>query len=141
MTLANMIGATPRLLIVDHEPAICYTLQHILEHYGYAARAISDGAVALALLRHEPFDLVLIEPQLPGRIDGRKLIQLAAVHQPKAVIMLLTEALELALPHDRVSARRHLALDKTASPATIANSVVFALEQRTQPTNRYRLVI
>ena len=139
MTRINMIDTTPQLLIVDHEPAISYTLQHILEHYGYAARAITDGAVALALLQHEPFDLVLIEPQLPGRIDGRILIQLAAVHQPDAVIVLLSGGLELALQHDRGDVRGHLALDKTASPAAIASRVVCALAQRAQRTNGLHL--
>jgi hypothetical protein len=32
MRAAELIDALPRLLIVDADPAICYTLQHILQH-------------------------------------------------------------------------------------------------------------
>lgn len=118
--------AVPRLLIVDEAPAICATLEHILQHYGYATRAATDGVAALLLLMREPFDLLLIEPRLPGRIDGRTLIQITAIQQPGTGIMLLTGALDLALPFDRIDLRRYPALDKTASPTAIATAVALA---------------
>ena len=138
MTLTDTID-TPRLLIVDDDPAICYTLQHILEYYGYAVHAAGDGVAALALLLSEQFDLVLIEPRLPGRIDGVNLMQLAAVHQPGAALVLLTGALDLALPYHRADIRRYAALDKNASPVVIASRVAISLAQRAEASETPQL--
>jgi DNA-binding NtrC family response regulator len=130
MILPETIDAPARLLIVDEEPAVCYTLEHILCYYGYAVCSVTDGAVATARLLQEEFDLLLIERRLPGRIDGQSLIRMAAEHQPDLAIVLLTGTLDLALPCDRAEVRRYPAIDKTASAATIATCVARALAPR-----------
>lgn len=130
MMFAKTIDAPPRLLIVDEELAICYTLQYILEYYGYAVQATTDGAAARALLLQAVFDLLLIERRLPGRIDGRSLIQIARLHQPDLAIVLLTGTLDLALPCDQAEVRSYPAIDKNASPATIATCVARTLAPR-----------
>jgi DNA-binding NtrC family response regulator len=116
----------PRLLIVDESPSICATLEHILQYYGYDTCATTDGVSALVVLLREQFDMLLIEPRLPGRVDGRTLIQIAVDQQPNAAIMLLTGSLDLAQPDDRIGLRRYQSIDKTASPAAIATAVALA---------------
>ena len=132
MICTDAINTAPRLLIVDEEPAICYTLQHILDYYGYAVRATTDGTAAWSLLLQEEFDLLLIERRLPGRIDGQSLIRLAAVQQPDAVTVLLTGALDVALPRERADVRGFAAIDKTASPSAIVTCVARALAPRAE---------
>lgn len=139
MASFNTTDARPQLLIVDDEPEICFTLQYVLHDYGYSSRATTNGATALALLQQQQFDLLLLDPRLPGGIDGQNIIQLAAVHRPRMVIVLLTGALDLAIPYDRVDLRRFDALDKTALPAAIVTGVAHALAQRPTHLNELHL--
>ncbi len=60
--------ATPipaRLLLVDDEPRILRSLLDLLGPRGFGLASASDGAQALDLLRHHPFDLVILDLRLP----------------------------------------------------------------------------
>jgi two-component system response regulator AtoC len=54
------------VLVVDDESAIREFLTTFLERYGFAVRSASDGASALALLRAEHVDVILVDLQMPG---------------------------------------------------------------------------
>jgi CheY-like chemotaxis protein len=56
-----------RILVVDDEPDICEILQEILHQAGHQVRVAPDGDSALAVLRGEPFDLILTDIFMPGK--------------------------------------------------------------------------
>lgn len=56
-----------RILVVDDEPDICEILLEILRQAGHQVRVASDGDSALAVLRGEPFDLILTDIFMPGK--------------------------------------------------------------------------
>lgn len=122
--------STPHILIVDDEPAICFTLQCALEHYGYAVAAASNGAEAHARITRASFDMLLIDPRLAGRISASDLIYDAEICQPPAAILLLVGTLDFALPPARANLNRFATLAKAASPPAIATAVAIALAQR-----------
>lgn len=57
---------TPKILVVDDDPAISEMLTLVLETEGFAPIAVTDGALAVpAFQEHQP-DLILLDLMLPG---------------------------------------------------------------------------
>ena len=57
----------PSILVVEDEPAIRELLQVNLADAGYAVRGVADAESALASIRAELPDLVLLDWMLPGK--------------------------------------------------------------------------
>jgi class 3 adenylate cyclase len=62
-----------RLLVADDDEANRELLRRRLERLGYAVAVCGDGTEALALVRAESFDLVLLDLLMPG-LDGRDVL-------------------------------------------------------------------
>jgi DNA-binding response OmpR family regulator len=58
-----------RILIVEDEPAIAFTLENDLEAEGYEIAVVADGVEAVRRALTEPFDLILLDVMLPNK-DG-----------------------------------------------------------------------
>jgi len=56
----------PRILVVDDEPAIRDSLRMILEYEDYEFLGVASGPEALALIRREPPDLVMLDIKMAG---------------------------------------------------------------------------
>jgi PAS domain S-box-containing protein len=67
-------GVGGRILVVDDDADNREILTRRLEREGYQPAAEADGASALARLRREPFDLVLLDIFMPG-MDGFQVLQ------------------------------------------------------------------
>jgi DNA-binding response OmpR family regulator len=64
-----MTEKKPSVLIVDDDHECRLMLSTVFAHEGYAVNAVADGAMALAIMRSQPPDLVMLDAQLP-RING-----------------------------------------------------------------------
>ena len=60
---------TPRILVIDDEPAIRDTMRMILEYEGYECLTAASGAEGLAMVERESPDLVFLDIKMPG-MDG-----------------------------------------------------------------------
>lgn len=60
--------ARPRrhVLVADDDPSIRTFLLDYLEQAGFTVRTVGDGMAALDLFSTEPFDIVLLDFQMPG---------------------------------------------------------------------------
>jgi DNA-binding response OmpR family regulator len=58
-----------RILIVEDEPAIAFTLENDLEAEGYEVAVVADGVEAVRRALAQPFDLILLDVMLPNK-DG-----------------------------------------------------------------------
>ena len=58
-----------RILIVEDEPAIAFTLENDLQTEGYEVVVVADGVEAVRRARCEAFDLILLDVMLPNK-DG-----------------------------------------------------------------------
>jgi two-component system NtrC family sensor kinase len=54
------------VLIVDDEPALRGAVVRFLDRRGLHAQGAADGAEALELLRHHPFDAIISDVRMPG---------------------------------------------------------------------------
>lgn len=64
-----------RVLVVDDQAEIRGMTEMVLSGAGYLVRTAEDGLGALRALRTEPFDLVLLDVNMPG-MDGWETLRL-----------------------------------------------------------------
>jgi len=62
----SLTGHGERVLVVDDEPDIRGTLSELLRYNGYQVDSVGSGNEALAAVRTQPPDLVLLDLLLPG---------------------------------------------------------------------------
>lgn len=74
-------GTVIRILVVDDEPSICKALTMALSRAGYEAIAAQSGESALAIVRNEHIDILLIDLRIPD-MRGDVIFEVAAGHQP-----------------------------------------------------------
>ena len=55
-----MARKRPRMLIVAADPTLRFTLEEILQYYGYDAATAASRAEAATLIAHDPFEQVLL---------------------------------------------------------------------------------
>lgn len=68
-----MSNSQIKILVVDDEPGLLYSLLAFLEDEGYRANGASSGEEALTMLSEKTFDAVIVDIRLPG-IDGNEVI-------------------------------------------------------------------
>lgn len=86
-----MTGATKGsgFLIVDDEPDMCWTLEHILRQKGYASRTALTGAEALSLMETQTFRLAFLDAKLPD-IEGLELARSIHTLAPEMPIVMVS---------------------------------------------------
>jgi len=70
-----------RILVVDDEPSICKALSAALSRAGYDVATAQSGEAALATVRAEHVDVLLIDLRIPD-MRGDIVFELAAAIQP-----------------------------------------------------------
>ncbi len=78
-----------RVLVVDDDPGVRYTLREILESEGLAVDEAADGVEALARLEARPAELVISDLRMP-RLDGLGLLRALAGRAPAPRVVLIT---------------------------------------------------
>jgi CheY-like chemotaxis protein/phosphoribosyl 1,2-cyclic phosphodiesterase len=66
---APLLPTRPRILVAEDDDGVAETLKSVLEDDGYEIRRARDGVEAVNLLGEVPFDLVLLDLEMPG-MDG-----------------------------------------------------------------------
>ena len=83
-----------RLLVVDDNKVNRLLLSRSVELHGHRVASAENGRVALELLRREPFDLMLLDIEMP-EMDGFQVMeQLAADPQLRDLPVIVTSSLE-----------------------------------------------
>ena len=77
------------LLIVDDERSIRLSLRTILGNFGFEIVEAARGEEAVALVRTEPFDAVLLDINMPG-MGGIEVCRLMRKAAPRLPILMLT---------------------------------------------------
>ena len=88
-----------RILIVDGRRDSSDDLARELAAQGYRVRQAADASAAVDALHRERADLVLIEANLPGWIDGAALAGFIAGREVPVVMMAGTPEAESRLEH------------------------------------------
>lgn len=78
-----------KILVVEDDPTVAQTLQHLLSSYHYAVDTAADGEVGLQMADAFDYDLMLLDILLP-RLDGISLCQQLRASGSQIPILLLT---------------------------------------------------
>jgi DNA-binding response OmpR family regulator len=62
-----MVGALPKVLLVDDDPLVRVSLAEVLSESGYDVAEAADGNGALTALERAAFDLVVLDILMPER--------------------------------------------------------------------------
>ncbi len=81
----------PKLLIIEDEKLVRWSLQQKLMHEGYDIESCATGEEGVSLVRDDSFDLVLLDIRLPGMDGVQVLREIKALEKDVAVIMLTAE--------------------------------------------------
>jgi two-component system phosphate regulon response regulator PhoB len=106
------MGPKPVILVVDDDAPILTLMRNILREFGFDSRTASTGPAALAAVREQTPDLILVDKNMPG-MDGAEVIkalraQAALSHLP--ILILSGE------PVDRNELREIGATDAVQKP-------------------------
>ena len=85
---------SPQLLLADDDRAIRESLVRALELEGYAVTSVADGVQALAAIRREPPDVVVLDVMMPG-VDGLGVCRVIRADGSRVPILMLTARVEL----------------------------------------------
>jgi DNA-binding NtrC family response regulator len=80
---------TPRVLVVDDDPGVRYTLREILASDGIEVEEAADGAEALVRFDASPVPLVITDLRMP-RMDGMELLGRLLARAPAPRVVLIT---------------------------------------------------
>jgi DNA-binding NtrC family response regulator len=76
-------------LIVDDDPEVRNTLTVILENESYLVQTAENGKKAIHMCEKSPFDVALIDIELPD-IKGTELLHILSEKHPKMVRIIIT---------------------------------------------------
>jgi DNA-binding response OmpR family regulator len=77
-------------LIVDDEPGIRFFVEETLYRSGHDVTTVKSGEEALNTLRDTPFDLVVLDLKLGGKVDGIKVLEAIRWRWPDTSVIILT---------------------------------------------------
>lgn len=84
-----------RILVVEDEELLCNGIAEDLELEKYTADCCYDGADAYERLSVEPYDLVILDLNLPG-MDGLELLRRIRAEQPELRVLILSARAQLS---------------------------------------------
>jgi len=79
-----------RILIVEDEHKIANAVKQGLEQHSYAVDAVYDADSGLSMATTEPYDLIILDRMLPGRMDGIGILQELRSRGMHTPVLLLT---------------------------------------------------
>ena len=122
-----------RVLIVEDAARLANTIAQGLRNHGIAVDTAYDGREAAAKLNLNPYDVVVLDRDLPG-IHGDILCRMISDSENPAMILMLTVA---SAPEDRVAGLSLGADDYLAKPFHFPELVlrIQALARRKTPTH------
>jgi CheY-like chemotaxis protein len=80
-----------KLLIVDDDPSILFSMESVLDEIGYSVRSADNGLSALAEIEKENPDILLSDLNLP-RMSGFELLQVVRRHFPSIHLVAMSGA-------------------------------------------------
>jgi len=86
-----------RVLVIDDEPDVVRLIVKVLSGRGHVVQIARDGASALARVKHEPPDMILLDSDLP-KIDGAEVcrrIKTDAATRGIPVVMMTSSYIDI----------------------------------------------
>jgi len=127
-----------RVLIVDDEPSIVQACHRILVGHGFQARGVVNPLTGLEHLKRIPFDLALIDVQMPG-MDGLTLLKAALEVDPDLCVLMISgySTLNQVIQASQLGAEGFVL--KPFTPEELLLPIHWAISRRAARNRRIRL--
>jgi DNA-binding response OmpR family regulator len=79
----------PRILVIDDEPMILQILRAAFDHKEWDVEVVSEGRVAQRRHREQPFDLLIVDKNLPD-VDGITMVRELRAEGDQVRVVLIT---------------------------------------------------
>ncbi len=122
-----MPGAQKRLLWIDDEIELLRPHLLFVQGRGYLIDAVANGDDAIEMVRLHPYDLILLDEQMPGRTGMEVFDELRRV-DPLVPVVMVTKSEEDRTMTEAIGRRVAEYLVKPASPRQILSVVTRLLE-------------
>jgi DNA-binding response OmpR family regulator len=117
-------------LVVDDEPGIRFFVEETLHRSGHDVTTVKSGEEALETMRDTPFDLVVLDLKLGGKIDGIKVLEAIRWRWPNTCVIILTAHGSLDTAVQAIDYGVEKYLQKPLSPQELRTVVEEVLEER-----------
>jgi len=135
-----MTSSSAKILIVDDEEAIRFTLEELLARDGYQVVAVESGERALAEIAEQSFDLALLDLRLEG-IGGMEVLAAVRERELDTAVIVLTAHGSMDTAINALRQGAHDYLLKPADAATLRESVHTALLKREREQRQQALLL
>jgi CheY-like chemotaxis protein len=134
---APMPRGSERILVVEDESQVRTSVVEQLQSLGYAVAQVPDGMAALASFEAmaKPYDLLLTDVVMPGRLNGKVLADEVARRWPSTKVVFVSGYAENALLHDGQADADVLLLSKPFRKGDLAQIIRRALDGAAGPDN------
>jgi CheY-like chemotaxis protein len=85
----EMIDNQPKIMVVDDDPGMRFTLEAIMEDEGYDVIGVEDGHQAIRLAKETHFALIFMDIKMPG-INGVDAYREIKRVSPASVVVMMT---------------------------------------------------
>ncbi|MCS6937436.1 MAG: PAS domain S-box protein [Candidatus Bipolaricaulota bacterium] len=123
------------VLVADDDPHFAGLLQRMLQREGWSAEVAHDGSEALEKLRSKPYQLVILDKNMPKRSGLEVLQELrqqkALAHIPVIVISGTGRPEKLAQSVHVLGAKKFLS--KKLSPQALVHEIIQVLQEKDKP--------
>lgn len=121
------MATTRRILWVDDEVRLLKPHLLFLRQRGYEVDTATNGDDALEMMGREPYDLVLLDEQMPGR-RGLEVLSAIRRDEPHAKVVMVTKSEEDQTMQEAIGRRVDDYLVKPTSPRQLLSVVTRLLE-------------
>ncbi|UCC71115.1 MAG: response regulator [Gemmatimonadota bacterium] len=116
-----------RILWVDDEIDLLLPHRLVLEQRGYEVDTSPNGDDALSQIRRHPYDLIILDQEMPGRTGTEMLREIRGLDSRVAVVMVTKSEAESTL-REAIARRADEYIVKPTSPRQVASAVARLLE-------------
>lgn len=128
----------PRVLLVDDEPDILWTMAEVLRQEGYETATASDYAGAISLIENSEVDAAVVDINLSGR-SGIDILQHLRDRAPYIPVIMMTGEPDISRLPEIVRAGACDFLSKPASVESLIRTVSKAVEKKRLIDEKRRL--
>jgi len=119
----------PRILLVDNEPDIRWTMAELLKREGYEVVTASDFAGAMSIIENSGVDAAVVEIVLSGR-SGIEILQHLRNREPYIPVIMMTGEPDISRLPEIVRAGACDFLSKPATADSLIRTVSKAVERK-----------
>jgi DNA-binding response OmpR family regulator len=117
-------------LVVDDEPGIRFFVEETLHRSGHDVTTVKSGEEALETLRDTPFDMVILDLKLGGKVDGIKVLEAIRWRWPDTSVIIFTAHGSLDSALQAIDHGIEKYIQKPLSPQELRKVVEEVLDER-----------